>query len=81
LAPILKGIVKNPLIIAILAALPFGLLGIELPQLVITTGNYFANMTLPLAPLFVLMYLLYVRRELKQTDSHDAELPSPLKLD
>ena len=49
LAPILKGIVKNPLIIAILAALPFGLLGIELPQLVITTGNYFANMTLPLA--------------------------------
>ena len=49
LAPILKGIVK-PLIIAILAALPFGLLGIELPQLVITTGNnYFANMTPPLA--------------------------------
>lgn len=30
-----------------------------------------------LAPLFVLIYLLYVRRELKQTDSHDAELPSP----
>ncbi|WP_323098041.1 AEC family transporter, partial [Serratia marcescens] len=47
--PILKGIAKNPLIIAILSALPFGLLGIELPQLVITTGNYFANMTLPLA--------------------------------
>jgi predicted permease len=40
---------QKPLIIAILAALPFGLLGIELPQLVITTGNYFANMTLPLA--------------------------------
>ena len=34
-----------------------------------------------LAPLFVLIYLLYVRRELKQTDSHEAELPSPLKLD
>ena len=49
LKPILKGIVRNPLIIAILAALPFGLLGIELPQLVITTGNYFASMTLPLA--------------------------------
>ncbi|WP_404852791.1 AEC family transporter, partial [Escherichia coli] len=47
--PILNGIAKNPLIIAILSALPFGLLGIELPQLVITTGNYFANMTLPLA--------------------------------
>ncbi|PJG58036.1 AEC family transporter [Aeromonas cavernicola] len=47
--PIVTGIVKNPLIIAILSALPFGLLGIELPKLVITTGNYFANMTLPLA--------------------------------
>jgi cation:H+ antiporter len=30
-----------------------------------------------LAPLFVLVYLLYVRRELKQTDSHEVELPSP----
>ena len=47
--PHTQGDRQNPLIIAILAALPFGLLGIELPQLVITTGNYFANMTLPLA--------------------------------
>ena len=31
-----------------------------------------------LAPLFVLVYLVYVRRELKQTDSHEVELPEPL---
>jgi cation:H+ antiporter len=34
-----------------------------------------------LAPLFVLIYLLYVRRELQQPGSHEAELPEPLKLD
>ncbi|QIY87729.1 sodium:calcium antiporter [Aeromonas media] len=34
-----------------------------------------------LAPLFVLVYLVYVRRELKQTDSHETPLPEPLKLD
>lgn len=34
-----------------------------------------------LAPLFVLVYLVYVRRELKQTDSHEVALPEPLKLD
>ena len=49
IGPILRGSARIPPIIAILAALPFGLLGIELPQLVISTGNYFANMTLPLA--------------------------------
>lgn len=47
--PILLGIIKNPLIIAIVAALPFTLLGIKMPQLLLTTGSYFANMTLPLA--------------------------------
>lgn len=34
-----------------------------------------------LAPLFVLIYLVYVRRELRQTDSHEVSLPDPLKLD
>ncbi|WP_259269849.1 sodium:calcium antiporter [Aeromonas sp. BIGb0405] len=34
-----------------------------------------------LAPLFVLVYLVYVRRELKQSDSHETPLPKPLKLD
>ncbi len=33
-----------------------------------------------LAPLFVLVYLVYVRRELKQSDSHEVELSEPLKL-
>jgi cation:H+ antiporter len=28
----------------------------------------------------VLVYLVYVRRELKQSDSHEVELPEPLKL-
>ncbi len=45
----LKGIARNPLIIGIMLALPFAWTGIELPQLVIRTGEYFANMTLPLA--------------------------------
>lgn len=34
-----------------------------------------------LAPLFVLIYLVYVRRELAHTDGHEASLPEPLKLD
>lgn len=33
-----------------------------------------------LAPFFLLVYLVYVRRELKQSDSHEVELPEPLKL-
>tara|TARA_R110002167_G_scaffold161882_1_gene358115 strand:- start:1967 stop:2917 length:951 start_codon:yes stop_codon:yes gene_type:complete len=45
----LLGIAKNPLILGILLALPVAWLGIELPQLVIRTGEYFAHMTLPLA--------------------------------
>ncbi|MGY4026703.1 AEC family transporter [Aeromonas rivuli] len=49
LKPILKGIIKNPLILAILAALPFTIFGVQMPQLVLTTGSYFANLTLPLA--------------------------------
>lgn len=45
----LKAIIKNPLIIGILLALPFAWSGFELPHLVIKTGEYFAQMTLPLA--------------------------------
>ncbi|GAA4497868.1 AEC family transporter [Pseudaeromonas paramecii] len=47
--PILKGIATNPLIIAIVLALPFSLAGIKLPGLLLQTGSYFADMTLPLA--------------------------------
>ncbi len=45
----LKGIATNPLIIGILLALPFAWSDIELPHLVIRSGEYFAQMTLPLA--------------------------------
>lgn len=49
LRPIVRGVAKNPLIIAIVSALPFSLFGVALPELLLTTGNYFAHMTLPLA--------------------------------
>jgi len=50
-APIhqLKGIAKNPLIISIVAALPFSYYHWQLPEVVLRTGEYFAQLTLPLA--------------------------------
>lgn len=45
----IKGIVKNPLIIAIVLALPFSYFNWQLPVLFTTTGEYFAQLTLPLA--------------------------------
>lgn len=45
----IKGIVKNPLIIAIVLALPLSYFNWQLPVLVTTTGEYFAQLTLPLA--------------------------------
>lgn len=45
----IKGIVKNPLIIAIVLALPFSYFNLQLPVLFTTTGAYFAQLTLPLA--------------------------------
>lgn len=44
-----KGIATNPLIIGILLALPVSWLEISLPGLVLQSGQYFADMTLPLA--------------------------------
>ncbi|HEY5762401.1 MAG TPA: AEC family transporter [Rhodocyclaceae bacterium] len=46
---ILRGIVRNPLIIGIMLALPVSALGIPLPGILVRTGEYFAQMTLPLA--------------------------------
>ncbi|WP_245555236.1 AEC family transporter [Hahella ganghwensis] len=46
-------IIKNPLILAIVAALIFAGLQIQLPGIVKTTGHYFADLTLPLALLCV----------------------------
>lgn len=46
-------IVKNPLIIAVLLALPFSYFGFQLPEVAQKTGRYFANLTLPLALLAI----------------------------
>jgi len=50
-APIdqVKGIAKNPLIISIIAALPFSYYQWQLPEVILRTGEYFAQLTLPLA--------------------------------
>ena len=46
-------ILKNPLIIAVLLALPFSYFGFALPEVADKTGRYFANLTLPLALLTI----------------------------
>lgn len=48
-ARILKGIATNPLIIGIVLALPVSASGIALPRLVTQSGQYLADLTLPLA--------------------------------
>ncbi|HEY1028526.1 MAG TPA: AEC family transporter [Pseudomonas sp.] len=44
-----KSIVTNPLIIGVLTAIPFAYWQIPLPAWLMTSGEYFAQMTLPLA--------------------------------
>jgi malonate transporter len=46
-------VIKNPLIIAVLLALPFSYFGFKLPEVAQKTGQYFANLTLPLALLAI----------------------------
>ncbi len=46
---IINGIVKNPLILAIAAGVGISLSGIAVPRIILNTGSYFAQMTLPLA--------------------------------
>jgi hypothetical protein len=46
---LVKNIATNPLILAVLAALPFAALGITLPGWLMHTGDLFASLTLPLA--------------------------------
>lgn len=46
-------VAKNPLIIAVLVALPFSYFGFQLPEVAEKTGRYFANLTLPLALLAI----------------------------
>ena len=44
-----KNILSNPLIIGVLAAIPFAVWQIPLPVWLLTSGEYFAQMSLPLA--------------------------------
>ena len=46
---LLKGIVSNPLIIGIVLALPVSWAAIPMPALLVKSGQYFADLTLPLA--------------------------------
>lgn len=46
---IIRGIVRNPLILAILAGVAVSMSGLYVPQIALETGAYFARMTLPLA--------------------------------
>ncbi|GAA3896940.1 AEC family transporter [Halomonas cibimaris] len=48
-----RNIATNPLIIAVVAALPFAALGITLPDWLMHTGDLFASLTLPLALLCI----------------------------
>ena len=42
-------IVKNPLILAVVAAIPFSYFGISIPEVLHTTGSYLSALALPLA--------------------------------
>ncbi len=42
-------IILNPLIIAVIVALPFSYFKLELPSMLLTTGNFLADVALPLA--------------------------------
>ncbi|MGR5541957.1 AEC family transporter, partial [Vibrio campbellii] len=44
-----KNITKNPLIIGIMCGVVAKLIALPVPKMVLDTGGYFANMTLPLA--------------------------------
>lgn len=47
--PIIKEILLNPLIVAVIVGLPFSYFAIKLPSIIITTGNFLSDLALPLA--------------------------------
>ncbi len=47
--PLAISITKNPLILSVVLAIPFAALSVPLPSWVMTSGDYFASLTLPLA--------------------------------
>lgn len=50
---ILHDILRNPLILAVLAAIPVAWSGVTLPNWIETSGQYFASLTMPLALLCI----------------------------
>lgn len=64
---ILRDIARNPLIISVFAAIPFALWEVRLPGWVMTSGDYFASLTLPLALLCIgaTVSLRAIRKESK----------------
>lgn len=48
-----RDIARNPLILAVIVALPVAASGVSLPDWVMTSGDYFASLTLPLALLCI----------------------------
>lgn len=50
---ILQDILRNPLILSVFAAIPVAWLDLQLPDWVLTSGDYFASLTLPLALLCI----------------------------
>ncbi|MDI9245278.1 AEC family transporter [Marinobacter sp. CHS3-4] len=53
LKKVLADIARNPLIVAVLISIPVAWSGLELPEWVMTSGDYFASLTLPLALLCI----------------------------
>ncbi|MCL7461459.1 AEC family transporter [Pseudomonas sp. NW5] len=50
---VLRGILRNPLILGVLAAIPFAAWQVALPQWLLTCAQYLAQLTLPLALLCI----------------------------
>ncbi len=48
-----RSVISNPLIMAVVLALPFSLMHWPLPELALTTGNYLRELSLPLALLTI----------------------------
>lgn len=69
MAQMVRGVATNPLIIGIVLALPVSWLDIALPKIVLQSGRYFADMTLPVALLCTGASLNFgsLRREMGNT--------------
>ncbi len=66
---VLKGIVTNPIVIGIVLALPVSWADWQMPSLVIKSGQYFANLTLPLALLCTGASLDFARLRLERRNT------------